>query len=214
MTRPAELTRLSLIEAATTVFAEKGSDGGSVRLITQKAKANQAAITYHFGGKEGLYREVLRSAVAAFEESALIDEEQAAALPREEALARFVRQQLVPLAKRDQFSRYVRLFAWEHVSATKVFRDFIATENLPILAAAGRLVRRYLPADASPEEVAVTTVWLIHQPSAFVRDSEHLTGPPLNLTLDQAFIDRLAATLTMLIDAGLSARAARSAPAS
>ena len=214
MTRPSDLTRQALIAAALAVFAEKGFVAGSIREITRRAKANQAAVTYHFGGKEGLYREVLRSAVAAFEESALVDEEQAAALPREEALARFVRQQLVPLAKRDQFSRYVRLFAWEHVSATKVFRDFIATEKLPILAAAGRLVRRYLPADASPEEVAVTTVWLIHQPSAFVRDSEHLAGPPLNLTLDQAFVDRLAGTLTALIDAGLSARAAQGAPAS
>ena len=44
MTRPSELTRHSLIEAATTVFAEKGYEGGSVRLITQKAKANQRAI--------------------------------------------------------------------------------------------------------------------------------------------------------------------------
>jgi AcrR family transcriptional regulator len=206
VTRPSDLTRQALIAAALAVFAEKGFEAGSIREITRRAKANQAAVTYHFGGKEGLYREVLRSAVAAFEESALVDEEQAAALPREEALARFVRQQLVPLAKRDQFSRYVRLFAWEHVSATKVFRDFIATEKLPILAAAGRLVRRYLP-DASPEEAAVVTVWLIHQPSAFVRDSEHLSGPPLNLALDQAFVDRLAATLTALIDAGLSALA-------
>jgi len=31
----------------------------------------------------------------------------------------------------------------------------------------------------------------------------------LNLTLDEAFVDRLAATLTALIDAGLSARSAR-----
>jgi hypothetical protein len=100
----------------------------------------------------------------------------------------------------------VRLFAWEHVSTTQVFRDFIATEMLPILSVAERLVRRYLPADAPPEEIAVTTVWLIHQPSVFVRDSEHLAHPPLNLTLDNAFVDRLAGTLTDLIDAGLSAR--------
>jgi AcrR family transcriptional regulator len=209
VTRPADLTRQALIAAALTVFAEKGFEAGSVRLITQRAKANQAAVNYHFGGKEGLYREVLKSALAAFEEDALVDEAQAASLPRREALSRFVRQQLGPLTKRDAFSRYVRLFAWEHVSATQVFRDFVATEKLPILVVAERLVRRYLPADAPSEEIAVTTVWLIHQPSAFVRDAEHLARPPLGLTLDQAFVDRLAATLTALIDAGLSARAAR-----
>ena len=73
----------------------------------------------------------------------------------------------------------------------------------------GIYVRRYLPEDAGAEELAVTTLWLIHQPTAFIRDSEHLARPPLNLTLDEAFVDRLAATLTALIDAGLSARSAR-----
>jgi AcrR family transcriptional regulator len=203
---PADLTRQALIAAALAVFAEKGFTAGSIRDITRRAKANGAAVNYHFGGKDGLYREVLRNALAAFEDNALIDEAQAEALPRSEALARLVRQQLVPLTKRDQFSRYVRLFAWEHVSASDVFRDFIATEKLPILSVAGRLVRRYLPENASVEEIAVTTLWLIHQPSAFVRDSEHLARPPLNLILDQAFVDRLAGYLTALIDAGLSAR--------
>jgi AcrR family transcriptional regulator len=209
VTRPADLTRQALITAALAVFAEKGFTAGSVRDITRRAKANGAAVNYHFGGKEGLYREVLRSALAAFENNARVDDAQGETLPRREALARFVHQQLVPLTKRDQFSRYVRLFAWEHVSASDVFRDFIATEELPILSAAGRIVRRYLPEDAVAEEVAVTTLWLIQQPTAFVRDSEHLARPPLNLTLDQAFVDRLAATLTALIDAGLSARSAR-----
>ncbi|MFL4973257.1 MAG: TetR/AcrR family transcriptional regulator [Microvirga sp.] len=209
MTRPADLTRQALITAALAVFAEKGFTAGSIRDITRRAKANGAAVNYHFGGKEGLYREVLRSALAAFENNARADDAKAETLPRREALARFVRQQLVPLTKRDQFSRYLRLFAWEHVSASDVFRDFIATEELPILSVAGRIVRRYLPEDAGAEEVAVTTLWLIQQPTAFVRDSEHLARPPLNLTLDEAFVDRLAATLTALIDAGLSARSAR-----
>ncbi|MBM3653660.1 MAG: helix-turn-helix transcriptional regulator, partial [Alphaproteobacteria bacterium] len=58
--RSTETTRAALIKAATSVFAEYGYDGGSVRLITQRAMANQAAVNYHFGGKDGLYREVLK----------------------------------------------------------------------------------------------------------------------------------------------------------
>ena len=121
MTRPADLTRQALITAALAVFAEKGFTAGSVRDITRRAKANGAAVNYHFGGKEGLYREVLRNALAAFENNARVDDAEAETLPRREALARFVRQQLVPLTKRDQFSRYLRLFAWEQVSASDVF---------------------------------------------------------------------------------------------
>ena len=57
----AQDTRHRLIEAAILVFAEKGYDGAGIREIAQRAKANSALVTYHFGGKEGLYREALRS---------------------------------------------------------------------------------------------------------------------------------------------------------
>jgi len=104
MMRPAELTRHSLIEATSIVFAERGYNGGSVRLITQKAKANQAAINYHFGDKEGLYREVLRAALHAFD-----DDDKLPEMNPDEALRLFLRQQLMPLLKRNQLSRYMGL---------------------------------------------------------------------------------------------------------
>lgn len=53
-------TRHRLLEAAILIFAEKGYDGAGIREIAQRAKANSALVTYHFGGKEGLYREALR----------------------------------------------------------------------------------------------------------------------------------------------------------
>ncbi|SEQ59280.1 transcriptional regulator, TetR family [Solimonas aquatica] len=56
----AEDTRESLLAAAASVFAEQGFDGARVREIAQRAGANAAAISYHFGGKQELYREVLR----------------------------------------------------------------------------------------------------------------------------------------------------------
>ena len=82
MTRPADLTRQALITAALAVFAEKGFTAGSVRDITRRAKANGAAVNYHFGGKEGLYREVLRNALAAFENNVRVDDAEAAAGPK------------------------------------------------------------------------------------------------------------------------------------
>ena len=42
MNRASELTQRALIEAATAVFAEKGFEAGSVRVITQKAEAYRA----------------------------------------------------------------------------------------------------------------------------------------------------------------------------
>ena len=51
-----EDTRQRLIEAALKVFGEFGFDGASTRMLADAAGANLAAIPYHFGSKEGLYR--------------------------------------------------------------------------------------------------------------------------------------------------------------
>lgn len=52
-------TRQRLIEAAEQLFSEKGFDRVSVRDITERAKANVAAINYHFGSREDLVGQVL-----------------------------------------------------------------------------------------------------------------------------------------------------------
>ena len=53
-----EDTRHRLIEAALTLFSEHGFDGTTTRMLATTAGTNQAAIPYHFGGKEGLYMAV------------------------------------------------------------------------------------------------------------------------------------------------------------
>jgi AcrR family transcriptional regulator len=57
-------TRERLLEAATRLFADSGYRGASVRDICNQARANPGAISYHFGGKNQLYRAVLRRAAA------------------------------------------------------------------------------------------------------------------------------------------------------
>lgn len=47
-------TSEALILSAMHLFAEGGYDGTSTRAIAARAGANVAAISYHFGGKEGL----------------------------------------------------------------------------------------------------------------------------------------------------------------
>lgn len=54
-------TRLALLDSARKLFAERGYRGTSIKAITTDAQANLGAVTYHFGTKETLYHEVLRS---------------------------------------------------------------------------------------------------------------------------------------------------------
>lgn len=50
----AEITRVTLVEAAIRLFAERGYDAVSTRDIADLAAANIGSIAYHFGGKPGL----------------------------------------------------------------------------------------------------------------------------------------------------------------
>jgi len=50
-----------LLSAARPLFSQKGFDRTSVREIARAAGANAAAVSYYFGGKEGLYRAVLEA---------------------------------------------------------------------------------------------------------------------------------------------------------
>ena len=52
-------TRTTVLEAAGHVFAEKGYLKTTLREICERAGVNGAAVNYYFGGKEGLYEEVL-----------------------------------------------------------------------------------------------------------------------------------------------------------
>ena len=57
---PAIDTRERLVEAAGAVFSESGYRAATVRDIVTRARANIAAVNYHFGDKEHLYAAVLQ----------------------------------------------------------------------------------------------------------------------------------------------------------
>jgi AcrR family transcriptional regulator len=126
VTRPSEITRERILNAAERLFADRGYEETSIRAIVAKARVNQAAINYHFGGKDGLYREVLRSAIRALTERQLAHAEEMKSMSREKALGEFIRHQLHPLAARDEFSRYLRIINWE---AVRLPRPYIANSS-------------------------------------------------------------------------------------
>jgi AcrR family transcriptional regulator len=75
-------TRDRLLKAAERLFADRGFKKVTVRDICRAARANVAAVNYHFGDKLGLYREVMQSAIDA--------REAGAGQPPEEQLRRYI----------------------------------------------------------------------------------------------------------------------------
>lgn len=61
-TKESSSTKDQLLESAVGLFAEKGFRDATCSEISRRAKANIAAINYHFGSKENLYRLSLRRA--------------------------------------------------------------------------------------------------------------------------------------------------------
>jgi AcrR family transcriptional regulator len=204
MTRPSDYTRQNIMKAAVAVFAERGYEGASVRAIVSKARVNQAAINYHFKGKDGLYLEVLKAAFEGYTRLDGFDPEKLKDLPPEEALRSFVHQQLRPLLARDEMSRFIRIFAWENVQPSKMLRKFMTTNATPFLARAGELVRRFLPPGASDKDAACAAIWLIGQCSVFVRNREQFAQPPFNLKIDETFVQQLTDLVCALALRGLT----------
>ena len=204
MTRPSDITRERILKAAERLFAERGYDGTSVRTIVAKAKVNQAAINYHFEGKDGLYREVLRAAFHALTEDQLAHGEEIKTMSREAALSEFVRRQLRPLTARDEFSRSLRIFNWETVRPTAVFRKLMSEEATPFMGLAVDVIRRFLP-DADQRTLTVAAIWLLGQCSVFVRNREQLAAPPMNLTLDADAVEWLTRMISRWTAGGLGA---------
>ena len=56
-------TRERLLKAAAQLFADRGFKKVTIRDICRAARANVAAVNYHFSDKSGLYREVLQLAI-------------------------------------------------------------------------------------------------------------------------------------------------------
>lgn len=56
---PEASTRDKLLRAAIQLFAAKGFDGTSVKDIVELADVNISLVSYHFNGKEGLFRSCL-----------------------------------------------------------------------------------------------------------------------------------------------------------
>jgi AcrR family transcriptional regulator len=198
-----ERTRQSIVKAAVRLFADKGYRGTSVRDIVEKAGVNQAAINYHFKGKDGLYLHVLETAFERLKEQSGFDPEKLTSLPADDAVRAFVHQQLRPLSFRDELSLYIRMFAWEAGHPTKVFSKFIGASSSSYITAAVDIVQRFLAPGTDRRVAVYGAIWLMGQCSTFVRNRELFAQEPFGVSSDD--VEGLAELISRLALGGLKA---------
>lgn len=122
-------TPKNILETAGRIFAERGYDAVRLKDIVEAAHVNGAAVNYHFGNKEQLYREVVRHNLATREQLAPIDEPEDRRLPPERRLRKFIYVLMVQLLDDRIPSVMSRLMLWEAIDPTPVFDE--AVEHLP-----------------------------------------------------------------------------------
>jgi TetR/AcrR family transcriptional regulator, regulator of cefoperazone and chloramphenicol sensitivity len=109
--KAAERTRKRLITASSEIFAKVGYQAATTRQICVKARANAAAVNYHFGDKLGLYTAVLKTYIQL--EEGRVAQHALLAMPAREALTQFISMMFENLAGEGAQDSYTRLMAHE-----------------------------------------------------------------------------------------------------
>jgi AcrR family transcriptional regulator len=200
-------TRESIVEAATSLFSLHGYRGASVREICSRAGASANAITYHFGSKEQLYRDILdRFASLQLEhaETLLLADPKS----RQEFVIRlelFFGQLLEAyLENRETLLILVREF--EHL--LPYGDDGVIGEMLKTSFAISEFIKRatdlgFVQADIDPDIVADLLVDRLLNQARFVHAHERFFG---SSTLDPEYREHwVRATLRIVFD-GINAR--------
>lgn len=123
-----EDTRTRILDTAERLFAERGIDAVSLRSILAKAGVNVALAHYHFGSREGLIEELLRTRVAPLMEDMLraIDEvdRRGAHATLEDVLRAYFTPAASWLTQRPRFGRiYAQLYSSPNPEVQALGRD-------------------------------------------------------------------------------------------
>lgn len=142
-------TRERLFEAACRVFGERGYRCGTHAEICEAAQANIAAINYHFGSKEALYREVSAFAMREIDRKYPLKREQEG-LP-EERLRAFIEMILARGAEDEKLRFYQGLRIHEFGEPSGVADDLWSAWFSRHRHALEDIIRELLGECASPE---------------------------------------------------------------
>jgi AcrR family transcriptional regulator len=143
-------TRLRILDAAEGLFMEHGFEATGLRLVTAKAKVNLAAVNYHFGGKDELFRAMLARRLDPLNEQriALLEKYQSAREPAtcETVLSAMLMPALTLARNRRRGGKdFLRLLGRAYVDPSPVLRLFLSERYAPMVARFKDAFGRALP---------------------------------------------------------------------
>jgi AcrR family transcriptional regulator len=154
-------TTKSLLAAASVVFAEKGYRDATIAEICRRAGANVAAVNYHFGDKETLYKEAWRHSFSESLKAHPPDGGISDGAPSEERL----RGQVAALLRRiaDENNNEF-LFVQKELANPTGLLDEVMREEIQLLhEKVETLVRELLGPSASDMQVRFCVISIISQ---------------------------------------------------
>jgi AcrR family transcriptional regulator len=193
--RPSGETRERILEAACRLFAEHGYRGTTVALICRTAEVNIAAVNYHFGGKENLYRRAWRHAHDRVLAQVPPDGRVAADRPAAERLAGRIRAGLQRAMLGDAVE--LGIMRNEMANSTGLLRRVIEDAIRPIRQATQAILRELLgpgagDLDVELCEVCVVAPWM-HVTHRRQAEKHEGLAPVFREEMLEAMVDRFAA---------------------
>jgi len=162
----------------------------TVREICAAADANLAAVNYHFGGKLGLYREVVNKAIGTMRSTTDAARDAGNGLPPAERLRAYIRVFLQRVGTDGQDSWIHRLMAREIADPTPSL-DLIAEQVIvPRFDYVGSVVAELL--GRPPQDEAVRRCALSIQAQCHAAMPHPLAARALRLPNDPRALERLA----------------------
>jgi AcrR family transcriptional regulator len=185
--------RHRLLEAAGETFAEHGFHAATVRRICLRARANVAAIKYHFGDKAGLYHHALLLAQGGPDEPAARG---LASAPAEQRLRALIGQRLLRVFDDRRPAWHDRLLSREMIDPTPALDALVGQQIRPRCEQLQAIVRELLGARASQEQVRLSALSIIGQCLFYYHARSVLERLFPKQTYGAKEIDRLAEHIT------------------
>lgn len=156
-------TRQRLLEAAGVVFAKRGFRNSTIREICRRARANLAAVNYHFGDKEHLYAIIIEYAHTRAREKYPLIHGESEARPPAERLRAFIHHFMFGLLDEGVPGWFGKLMAQEMIEPTVALDAMVEKFIRPMSQTLASIVRELLGAAATEARIRLCQLSVVGQ---------------------------------------------------